>query len=526
MNRIASRKMFAGIVVPMAIFAILLEVVAVQAQGPKPFTPRAAPGTGFTYQGLLKQNGSPVTGSCNSSFKLFDAISGGSQKGLTHTPVLTVTNGLFTTQLDFGNQFTGDARWLDVTVDCGRGAVTLTPRQALTAVPYAIALRGFRTEPNAISPNIIGGHISNTIQPFTAGSTILGGGDANGPNIVDANYSVIAGGRNNNLLNDDAFIGGGMSNTISGFSDDSFIGGGVSNTIGGSRTFDSFIGGGFNNSAGGLETVIGGGERNTANGDYSFIGGGVHNTANGDHAVIVGGSGNSASGPFSVIPGGSQNQANGYYSFAGGIGARAFHQGTFVWADAALVPLTSTVDNQFLVRATGGITLYTNSAATVGAALAPGSGSWSVASDRSAKTNFRSVDEREVLARLASMPVETWNYKTQDAAIRHIGPMAQDFKTAFGMGENDTSISTVDAQGVALAAIQGLNQVVQEKDAEIAAQQKQLDNLTQRVAALEQSKGANSADSSWLDLRTFVFGLLLASLAGYQLRRERNHSSR
>jgi len=49
-------------------------------------------------------------------------------------------NSLFTTQLDFGNQFTGNARWLDVTVNCGSGDVTLVPRQALTAAPYALGL--------------------------------------------------------------------------------------------------------------------------------------------------------------------------------------------------------------------------------------------------------------------------------------------------------------------------------------------------------------------------------------------------
>ena len=56
-----------------------------------------------------------------------------------------------------------------------------------------------------------------------------------------------------------------------------------------------------------------------------------------------------------------------------------------------------------------------------------------------------------------------WNYKTQDRAVRHIGPTAQDFKAAFDVGESDTGISSVDADGVALAAIKGLNQKLEEQ---------------------------------------------------------------
>jgi hypothetical protein len=73
-----------------------------------------------------------------------------------------------------------------------------------------------------------------------------------------------------------------------------------------------------------------------------------------------------------------------------------------------------------------------------------------------------------VLRKLAAIPVSTWNYKTQDTSIRHIGPMAQDFAAAFGVGEDDLHITTIDADGVSLAAIQGLYQIVQDKDQRIA----------------------------------------------------------
>jgi len=80
------------------------------------------------------------------------------------------------------------------------------------------------------------------------------------------------------------------------------------------------------------------------------------------------------------------------------------------------------------------------------------------------KEHFEQVNGQEVLARLATVPITTWNYKTQDASIRHIGPTAQDFYATFSLGEDDLHISTVDADGIALASIQGLYQMVQEKD--------------------------------------------------------------
>src|SRR5205085_530248 len=135
----------------------------------------------------------------------------------------------------------------------------------------------------------------------------------------------------------------------------------------------------------------------------------------------------------------------------------------------------SAAANEFAARATGGFRFVTavnatTGAPTAGAKLAAGSGSWSTLSDRSLKANFAAVDGRDVLQRLVSLPVSTWNYQAQGDGIRHMGPMAQDFKAAFGLGEDDRTISTVDEQGVALAAIQGLHAVVQEKDARIANQ--------------------------------------------------------
>ena len=111
-------------------------------------------------------------------------------------------------------------------------------------------------------------------------------------------------------------------------------------------------------------------------------------------------------------------------------------------------------------------------------------------SDRNIKANIAPVEGREVLERLAGMPISSWSYKADDVSVRHIGPMAQDFRATFGVGHDDKTIHVVDASGVALAAIQGLYQVLQEKDAQLIAQQEQIAALAARLAALEQNNSA------------------------------------
>ena len=83
----------------------------------------------------------------------------------------------------------------------------------------------------------------------------------------------------------------------------------------------------------------------------------------------------------------------------------------------------------------------------------------------------------------------TWNYKSQDAAIRHMGPVAQDFYAAFGVGEDDTHITTIDADGVALAASQALYALAQEQAGRIASLQAENAALDARLSALEAKAG-------------------------------------
>jgi hypothetical protein len=102
-------------------------------------------------------------------------------------------------------------------------------------------------------------------------------------------------------------------------------------------------------------------------------------------------------------------------------------------------------------------------------------------SDRNVKENFAAVDGREVLKRVARLPISRWNYKS-DPATPHLGPMAQDFYAAFAVGMDDRHICAVDADGVALAAIQGLNQKLETENAELKARLEKLERLVESLA--------------------------------------------
>ncbi len=105
-----------------------------------------AAGTAFSYQGQLKHEGAPVNDTVDFQFTLWDAVSGGGQIGSAVSKNgVGVTDGLFTVELDFGTgAFPGPARWLEVAVrgTGDPGFTALTPRQEVTATPYALHASG------------------------------------------------------------------------------------------------------------------------------------------------------------------------------------------------------------------------------------------------------------------------------------------------------------------------------------------------------------------------------------------------
>ena len=198
-------------------------------------------------------------------------------------------------------------------------------------------------------------------------------------------------------------------------------------------------------SCGTRSSSVGGGGSNEVGGAYSTVAGGRKNTT-GYQATVGGGYYNNASGDNSTIPGGIFNSATGSYSFAAGNSANATHDNSFVWGD--YFGGGSAAADTFNVHASGGI--YLN-------------GSLEIASDRNLKKDFSFVSAREILDKVVELPIQTWRFKTEEDSISHIGPMSQDFMAAFGYGLDERYITSVDIDGVALAAVQGLNERLEEQ---------------------------------------------------------------
>ncbi len=360
--------------------------------------------------------------------------------------------------------------------------------------------RALRLEPPATSPNLVGGFSDNAAQDGAHGVTIAGGGQAGAPNRVSDHFGTVGGGLDNRAGSSDgdpatalfATVAGGLSNTASDI--ESAVAGGAGNTADG---LGSAVAGGAGNTASGDYSTVAGGNPNTASGTASAVAGGNSNTASGIESAVAGGVSNTASGTASAVPGGFANTASGDLSLAAGYRANATQGGAFVWADSNNFDIGSNGTNTFTARTTGGARFIsaidaTTGAPTAGVSLTAGGGSWSSLSDRAAKRGFGTVDRRRLLNRLDRIPITSWSYKSQKPSIRHLGPMAQDFRSAFGLGEDSRHIDTIDSEGVALAAIQGLyrqNQALQRQNralrARLTTHERQNAALSARLTRLE-----------------------------------------
>ncbi len=391
----------------------------------------------------------------------------------TH-PSVTITNGVFDvllgsfTPLD-SVDFTGN---MSIGITIG-GDAEISPRTPLVSAAFARSLPAMRTyyrDDGAFtkSYNVVGGDPMNSVDPGASAVTISGGGGIYNnvpyPHEVSNDFATIGGGRGNAASGHASTIGGGSSNTVSAGS--ATIGGGSNNEASGS---DATVGGGQHNEASGDHAIVAGGWYNVVTNANSGVGSGYTNTVHGTGSAIGGGVNNLITGNYSVIPGGSANIVRGGNSVAMGSGAIAHHDRSFVYNNSldSNDTLKTTATDQFLARATNGYTFYTDGDGTTGVTIGAGGGAWAPVSDVNAKTNFGQTDPSDVLERLVNIPVQTWRYKSQDESITHMGPTAQDFYAAFGLGYDDKHIVTVDADGVSFAAIQGLYKLVREQQAEI-----------------------------------------------------------
>jgi hypothetical protein len=249
--------------------------------------------------------------------------------------------------------------------------------------------------------------------------------------------------------------------------------------------------------------TVGGGSNNTA-GNYATIAGGYGNAASGNFSTVAGGNFNTASGDVSTVAGGDGNTASGFVSFAAGNGAIANQSYSFVWSGWSGGGAPSFHSNEFFIGGEHGLSvdycsqrvdgggncwvyigdLFGHVIDTYTTAYLSTGGVWTNASDRALKANFTAVDAQAVLAKVAQLPIDEWSYKAEDRQ-RHLGPVAQDFYAAFGLGADDKHITTVDEAGVALAAIKGLNAKVEEQALTIAGQQREIAELRERVQKAE-----------------------------------------
>jgi len=447
-----------------------------------------------------------------------------------------------------GNSGTSDTNFLGTT-DNQMLQLVVNGQPALRLEPNAFGpdliggYAGNDVSPGVAGASLAGGGAGNA-NLVTDHFGTIGGGDLNTAGDVDAGNdptsavaATVAGGESNNANGSHSSVGGGSGNTASG--DYSVVGGGESNQA--SHTHSNVAGGNNNQATGGYSAVgggefniasyphstvaggsyntasgqvdgsatVGGGASNAASGDYSAIGGGWANSASylgavaggqgnaasGAYSAVAGGSSNTASGNDSAVGGGASNAASGDFSFAAGRRAKATQTGSFVWGDFTSADLTSPAANTFTVRASGGIWLGTTSTPSIpanhfletstGGYLSSG-GIWTDNSDRALKHDFRPLDKQDVLGKVARMPITSWSYKAEKPSVRHIGPMAQDFYKAFGLGLDNKHIGTIDEGGVALAAIQGLYHENQALERQNAALSDRLRRLESTVAGLKE----------------------------------------
>jgi hypothetical protein len=349
-----------------------------------------------------------------------------------------------------------------------------------TAGGYAATVNGGEYNTASNGTATVGGGYSNEASGLSATSSggqsniasgsvaTVGGGQYN---VAEGDYSVVAGGGNLALLGGNRATG-----------DYSFIGGGASNET---RAIFTTISGGWSNVADSVAATVGGGYSNSARGDAATVGGGNDNSTRGDAATVGGGYGNTASGEYSTIPGGRDNEATGYCSFAAGYNAHAIANGVFAWADNYAQPFSPGVENTFNARASGGVRFYTNATASVGARLPAGGSAWVVICDSTKKRNIRLADTKAILEKVGTLPIKQWSYKSQDPSIEHIGPMAQDFWNAFHLGEDSLGISTIDPDGIALAAIQELHKENQQLKKELTQLNEQVESLSAQLGNLK-----------------------------------------
>jgi hypothetical protein len=380
------------------------------------------------------------------------AVSLGASTTLSNTGVLSIT---------------GNA---DITVTTVEGATTLGDTATPAGTPDTIVKRNssgdFTAETITLTGNLRFPSTDSSPDIVYSGSALLFYGDGSGNLFIGENAGNSA--------------TPGTNNTAIGVQDLQSNAGGFDNTAIGYNALLSNISG-YDNTANGIDTLADNtfGSLNTATG-YGALSQsttGIENTATGGMALqsLTGGNFNTAEGVGALqgLTNGEDNIAFGYQAGSAVLaGNNNIHIGNAGQASDNGIIRIGTEGLQAATYLTGNV--YANAV--------------QLTSDRNAKENLTAVNPRDVLARVTALPVTQWNYKTESKEVQHIGPMAQDFQAAFRLSADAKHISVGDESGVALAAIQGLNQKLDEKDAEIQRLEKKLDALQGLVNHLVANK--------------------------------------
>jgi len=234
-------------------------------------------------------------------------------------------------------------------------------------------------------------------------------------------------------------------------------------------------------------------------GDYS-VAMGENVRASASHAVAFGL--RTTAAQQSSFAAGEDNTASGAASVALGYHAHTnARQGSFVFSDRSSVDtLRAGVNHSANWRVSGGFRIFTASNLSTGVTIQSGAsvsnwgqssaviststgallttgGVWQNASDVNRKHLFENVEGEDVLLKLRNLPITTWSYKAESEEVRHMGPTSQDFRAVFGLGSDEKSIGTVDADGVSLAGVKAL-------EARTSLQAERIDQLERENAEL------------------------------------------
>jgi hypothetical protein len=252
---------------------------------------------------------------------------------------------------------------------------------------------------------------------------------------------------------------------------------------------------------------INGTQWDDANIGYFSVAFGQNVRASGDNGTAFGL--RSTAAGMSTFAVGEDNTASGAASVAMGYHAHTnARQGSFVFGDRSTVDtIRAGVNHSANWRVSGGFRIFTSSNLSTGVTIQSGSsisnwgqsnaviststgaylstsGIWQNVSDVNRKHNFLAVEGVDVLARLRTLPVQTWSYRVDPEGVRHMGPTAQDFHAIFGLGDDPLTISPVDVGGVTLAGIKALDEQVTRLRGENVALRTDVEALTAEVAAL------------------------------------------